>query len=63
MLEAIRKASLELEEEFSVEMQSWEKPSCPCKKHEIIKSIFFNCTVNPQLNAVDAKSLADNRCK
>lgn len=63
MLETIRKTSLELKEEFGVEMQSWEKPICSYKMHEIIHSILFNCTVSPEFNAVDAKLLAENRCK
>lgn len=63
MLEAVRKAGLELKEEFGVVMQSWEKPICPYKMHEIISSILFNCTVIPEWNVVDAKLLADNRCE
>lgn len=49
--------------EVGVEVKSWEKPICPCKRHDIINSILFNCTVSPEFNAVDTKLLAGNRCK
>lgn len=64
MFGVVRKAGLELKEEVGVEMQSFEKPICSSKRHEI-DSKWYSFQLHSKsrvLNAVKAKWLADNRC-